>query len=62
MQLHRDDNNNCCSVIKKLLIKNAILHKRYSFFTKQKVIVIDAEKFVVELPVLKKNVTTLAEA
>jgi len=32
MQLRRDDNNNCGSVIKKLLIKNAILHKRYSIF------------------------------
>jgi hypothetical protein len=30
MQLRRDDNNNRGSVIKKLLIKKAILHKRYS--------------------------------
>jgi two-component system LytT family sensor kinase len=38
------------------------IHKRYSFFTRQKVIVLDAEKFVVELPVLKKNATVLTEA
>ena len=31
------------------------IHKRYSFFTKEKVIVRDGEKFLVQLPVLKKN-------
>ena len=35
------------------------IHKRYSFFTKEKVIVRDDEKFMVQLPVLKKNTTTL---
>jgi two-component system LytT family sensor kinase len=38
------------------------IHKRYSFFTKQKVNVLDGEKFVVELPVLKKKATKLVEA
>jgi len=32
MQLRRDDNNNCRSVIKKLLIKSVILHNRYSIY------------------------------
>lgn len=31
------------------------IHKRYSFFTQEKVIVRDEEKFFVQLPVLKKN-------
>ncbi|NOT74051.1 MAG: histidine kinase [Cyclobacteriaceae bacterium] len=31
------------------------IHKRYSFFTHEKVIVRDDEKFLVQLPVLKKN-------
>lgn len=32
------------------------IHKRYSFFTTEKVVVRDAEKFLVQLPVLKKNI------
>ena len=35
------------------------IHKRYSFFSKEKVVIRDEEKFVVQLPVLKKNTVTL---
>ena len=35
------------------------IHKRYSFFTASKVVVRDEEKFSVQLPVLKKNSSTL---
>ncbi|CAN5512781.1 hypothetical protein BH10BAC4_BH10BAC4_12180 [soil metagenome] len=35
------------------------IHKRYSFFTSEKVIVKDEEKFLVQLPVLKKNAVAL---
>jgi len=34
------------------------IHKRYSFFTDEKVIVRDDEKFLVQLPVLKKKIVT----
>jgi two-component system LytT family sensor kinase len=36
------------------------IHKRYSFFTKDKVIVRDEEKFLVQLPILKKNTSPAA--
>lgn len=32
------------------------IHKRYSFFTTEKVVIRDDEKFLVQLPVLKKNI------
>lgn len=32
------------------------IHKRYSFFTNEKVVVRDDEKFLVQLPVLKRNI------
>jgi two-component system, LytTR family, sensor kinase len=38
------------------------IHKRYSFFTKEKVVVRDEEKFQVQLPVLKKDKLKLAKA
>ena len=38
------------------------IHKRYSFFSQQKVKIRDDDKFVVELPVLKNNVVSLSEA
>lgn len=38
------------------------IHKRYSFFTQEKVIVRDEEKFFVQLPVLKKSSTLAAVA
>jgi LytS/YehU family sensor histidine kinase len=31
------------------------IHKRYSFFTKEKVVVQDGEKFQVHLPIIKKS-------
>lgn len=36
------------------------IHKRYSFFSQQKVRVRDEDKFVVELPILKNNAVTTA--
>jgi two-component system LytT family sensor kinase len=38
------------------------IHKRYSFFTNEKVLVRDDEKFLVQLPVLKKNNSNRAAA
>ncbi|HWA32865.1 MAG TPA: hypothetical protein VG737_01985, partial [Cyclobacteriaceae bacterium] len=38
------------------------IHKRYSFFTSEKVVVRDDEKFLVQLPVLKKNTSNRAAA
>jgi two-component system, LytTR family, sensor kinase len=38
------------------------IHKRYSFFTKEKVVVRDEEKFQVQLPVLKKDKLKSAKA
>ena len=38
------------------------IHKRYSFFTKEKVVIRDEEKFQVQLPVLKKDKLKLAKA
>lgn len=35
------------------------IHKRYSFFTKSKVLVRDEEKFLVQLPVLKNMIRTV---
>jgi two-component system LytT family sensor kinase len=36
------------------------IHRRYGFFTKEKVIVRDEEKFLVQLPILKKNIAPQA--
>ena len=35
------------------------IHKRYGFFTSQKVVVRDEERFLVQLPVLKKTSSAL---
>jgi hypothetical protein len=38
------------------------IHKRYQFFTTEKIIIRDDDKFLVQLPVLKKEKLKLVKA